>query len=317
VSVQYYPTLLVNFWLTSPPYSHFDCSGVENYSSLNTKYINIFWRHFSTSPLPPLSSLPLYAMRPFKRSRYAPPVRGSALRRPIMAGARRGKARSYPKRRTGVSSDFSRSQAITTGYLPGPGLATGFPDRLRCKLAYSETGVRSSAIPGTYTIGQRWRLGSLFDPDQTGTGSQPRFYDQLTPIYDKYRVDGAFVRLSVRQRAQHGITVILVPTSDVVPLNRYDAMEDPRASAALLTSDDQPPVVFEKYYSLAALNGVTPATYQADDIYNSFINNNPLKETVLHQTVFSTGQDTLVDYEFSIQITYYCEFFDRKVMTQS
>ena len=48
-------------------------------------------------------------------------------------------------------------------------------------------------IPGTAL--QSFRTASLFDPDRTGTGHQPLFFDEMAAIYKQYRILGAKCRV--------------------------------------------------------------------------------------------------------------------------
>jgi len=61
----------------------------------------------------------------------------------------------------------------------------GFPDRYECSLKYVEEVTFSGT--GT-TTNQVMRLNSLFDPNFTGVGHQPKYYDQLAAVYGTYIV---------------------------------------------------------------------------------------------------------------------------------
>jgi len=61
----------------------------------------------------------------------------------------------------------------------------GFPDRYECSLKY----VEEFTFTGTgTTTNQVMRLNSLFDPNLTGTGHQPKYFDQLAAVYGTYIV---------------------------------------------------------------------------------------------------------------------------------
>jgi hypothetical protein len=74
-----------------------------------------------------------------------------------------------------------------------PGI--GFPDQLRCTLRYSDAGVQftGSISPAS----QVYRMNSLFDPDLTGSGSQPEYFDQLSACYGQYVVQAARVKMEI------------------------------------------------------------------------------------------------------------------------
>lgn len=80
----------------------------------------------------------------------------------------------------------SRTRTLTGRSAPGriTGLSRsdfGFPDRLRTKLHYCDV-VQLSASAGSPGLWQ-FRMNGMFDPDYTGTGHQPQWYDQLSAVY--------------------------------------------------------------------------------------------------------------------------------------
>ena len=64
-----------------------------------------------------------------------------------------------------------------------------FPPSMICDLLYVDSGTVSSTA-ATASTGSEYafRLNSLFDPNITAAGHQPRYFDQLTNIYQLYRV---------------------------------------------------------------------------------------------------------------------------------
>jgi hypothetical protein len=77
-----------------------------------------------------------------------------------------------------------------------PGIV--FPSHLRRTLRYVDR-VELTSTSGGHAYYQ-FRANSLFDPDLSGTGHQPRYFDQLcsaTGPYTTYRVHGCSVRLCV------------------------------------------------------------------------------------------------------------------------
>lgn len=60
-----------------------------------------------------------------------------------------------------------------------------FPPQLRNTLRYNETVLISVSGGSGYYV---FSCNALYDPNVTGTGHQPMYYDQLTPIYNHYTV---------------------------------------------------------------------------------------------------------------------------------
>lgn len=101
------------------------------------------------------------------------------------------------------SNVFSRKsiKKSRNGSVKKPGRVTGlsktdygFPDRLRTKLHYCDV-VQLTASAGSPGIWQ-FRLNSLYDPDLTGVGHQPQWYDQLSAVYQYYQVLGAKITVT-------------------------------------------------------------------------------------------------------------------------
>ena len=65
----------------------------------------------------------------------------------------------------------------------------GFPDTLQTTLRYQETLSLSSSSGALF--GYVYNLNGLYDPNHTGTGHQPLYFDQLMTIYNHYIVIGA------------------------------------------------------------------------------------------------------------------------------
>lgn len=79
-----------------------------------------------------------------------------------------------------------------------PGI--GFPDELKCTLCYVENNIQFVTVPSP--AAQVFRINSLFDPNLTGTGHQPKFFDQITPsIYSLYCVTACRVEAYAIQQA--------------------------------------------------------------------------------------------------------------------
>lgn len=62
-----------------------------------------------------------------------------------------------------------------------------FPEKVKVKMGFVDNVVLSSAVAGA-TVNQVYRGNSIFDPDQSGTGFQPCYYDDLASLYSKYTV---------------------------------------------------------------------------------------------------------------------------------
>lgn len=70
----------------------------------------------------------------------------------------------------------------------------GFPKQLRCALRYCET---FAVTITSGTIGHyNFSCNGLYDPNVTGTGHQPMYFDTLMGIYDHYTVIGSKAKVT-------------------------------------------------------------------------------------------------------------------------
>lgn len=127
-----------------------------------------------------------------------------ALKRPRpMAGAGGASAaagsQGAPARRTRPRKS---SKALLYKHLP----VGGFPKSKTVKLKYVDviTMDPGAAVPVYYY----YRANSLFDPDLTGTGHQPRGFDQWAAVYDHYTVMSSTIRVQAVPKQTVGSTII-------------------------------------------------------------------------------------------------------------
>lgn len=78
---------------------------------------------------------------------------------------------------------FSKRRTLSRTVVPR-GLA--FPPQLRNRMKYCEI-VPVAMVPGNYGS-YLFRTNGLYDPNYTGTGHQPRYFDKLGTIYTYYTV---------------------------------------------------------------------------------------------------------------------------------
>lgn len=109
---------------------------------------------------------------------------------------------SRKRRRTSVRSKRSRSSRRTKRTRNVPVL---WPMKKAVRLNYATTNGATS-IAGTaaqYVLS----CNGMFDPDITGTGHQPKGFDQIMPFYDHYTVIGSRIFVEFQNNEQHPIRV--------------------------------------------------------------------------------------------------------------
>ena len=89
----------------------------------------------------------------------------------------------------------------------------------------------SALTPGAAVASYVFRGNSLYDPDYTGTGHQPRYYDQLTPIYGRYKVLSSAITVEmINGAANSGAIFAITPNTEIITFTSWQqASELPRS----------------------------------------------------------------------------------------
>jgi len=193
---------------------------------------------------------------------------------------------------------------------------SSFPDRALVSLDYWNA-VRVS--PGVVTSSDTvYLINSLFDPEYTGVGHQPRDFDTWSTIYAKYRVRRVLVEVQVRQRAAHGIAVACVPSNSATALSASDApLEFPRAVDMGITSSSQPAARAKFVVDPRAVLGMTPTEFLGDDATAALVSASPTQAVYLHIYAGQLDSATACDYELNVRFRFETEFYDRKPLSIS
>lgn len=191
-------------------------------------------------------------------------------------------------------------------------------DRYLCRLKYAE---HVTLVTGVAPTSQLWRANSLFDPNQTGVGHQPLGFDQLSALYNQYRVYGCKYRITFHnQNTANLINVAVVKKKDNSVSTVFSTIEEkPYAQTDMLNISlgSHSSRTFTGYASCARMLGVTKNTYNADDQFTAAVTANPTANPTIqcyvHEIAGLTGYNVHVD----VQLEYYCVFFGRVPLTQS
>ncbi|QBX89277.1 capsid protein [Apis mellifera virus-8] len=101
-------------------------------------------------------------------------------------------------------------------------MGTGLPAKVMVRHKYVETfTLTATGIPSGYTF----RANSMFDPNFTGTGHQPLYFDQYANLYNHYTVIGS------------KITFTFAAADNVYPPFQVAALLDDDGATATLLAD--------------------------------------------------------------------------------
>lgn len=188
---------------------------------------------------------------------------------------------------------------------------TPFAARYITKMKYSQVALFS--LTNGYT--QVMNLNSVYDPDRTGIGHQPYGFDQLTPIYNRYRV----ISCSYSITAYNGTTPIrfgVLPTNEAPPIGDMNELcEQPRSRWVIQLPNGNTQTV-KGTVSIPSLVGRTKSQYMADDRYQAQVSGSP-QELALLCIYAQSMANVNVDCNVTITLNYTVEFFDPNPIDQS
>lgn len=122
------------------------------------------------------------------------------------------------KKRIARRKTVKPSKASSMVYYASPPRFTGIKRTQRVKMSYCwSTNGRTIDITdggsGNFYYLHQFSLNSLYDPDITGAGHQPRYFDQWGGFYDRYRVNGAKLELDFSEGTGEGIAIYVWPSA--------------------------------------------------------------------------------------------------------
>jgi len=163
-----------------------------------------------------------------------------------------------------------------------------------------------------------FNLNSLFDPDSTGAGHQPKGFDQLTALYARYRVYETkykvtyFINLSTDQN----VTFVVAPTNNSAAIGNLTSPREIFQSKAAVSTFATPKTV-TGLVNLPLLNGKSPMSYAADDTTAGTVSASPAEVLVLHCVSGIQATGVAQNVNLFIELEFLSEFWDPIQLTQS
>lgn len=235
--------------------------------------------------------------------------RGSPLR----------KSRRYAKKKGTVKRTKAVRNKGTLIAKPSYGnIRQPFPPRLFTALTYSERFSLTQLVggtPGVYTF----RANSLYDPNYTGVGHQPRYFDTLcgadgtSAPYHHYRVHAVKVKFTVwsltgADGSFTGMLAIIPRQASASTVDSFDEMQERAYSRTkTIATLYSRPTVMKHYVKNKVLLG--HKDLQDVDECAAAYNNNPSEETYIDFVVCCVDPDNTITANASVQLTYFAEFY--------
>lgn len=196
-------------------------------------------------------------------------------------------------------------------------------NRYKTKMVYSDAyDIQTSAGAIAWT---QFRINGLYDPDITYTGHQPMGFDQLCPtLYGRYVVTGCKVKIEGRFRTGNldtnpvtgNLIVGAQPVANVLLPANLSASNESRQFYTI-TRTDQDSVIFTKYFDIAKEHGVSKQVVLNEENFSGTSVADPQKTLVLSVGHVNTNQTVVCNFNYTITLVFYVQFYSPVALVQS
>jgi len=180
------------------------------------------------------------------------------------------------------------------------------PDEERVTLRFPIT-LDANASVGIYTYDLA--LNDIYDPDITGVGAQPAYYDQWCGLYNRWVVPECEYDVAVTSRTVSGrLSVAAVPVTNTVSLpSSFENAAAMRYAKSKETTGGGPTVHIRGAVNMAKLYGVPDYTIEADDAFAGATTASPNRRLVLRVACETSGSSDALS--LTIILKYKVRFF--------
>lgn len=220
-------------------------------------------------------------------------------------------------------ANFSKNKTTMSGPFRKFLSSDPIKPRMSCKLSYSDSITLTTGTAGIYGSEQVYRLNSLFDPDLTSAGHQPLFFDQLSAMYNQYMVRGCKLELTFTDPSADGLEVAACIQNSresyaIASKSPGTLGEQCMTVVKPLNNTGNQVTKIESYVDLRRVEGVTKTQFEGNlSQYSAVTAASPTLTPYLRFAVASLRATGGVTCVCNVRLTYYCQFWDRLIPSQS
>lgn len=210
-------------------------------------------------------------------------------------------------RRTGPASSKKRKNMSVLALTRSPKANIGFPAMMNMKHFYVENinllGQISSSL-------NRFSVNGMFDPNQSGVGHQPHYFDQMVPLYNHYCVIDTYAKFTIKPAgivAQQNVTVSCYLNDDTSGLNLAGTREQPTSKNIVIGGIEGAGGVIIMKWNPYTNYGPAPL---ANDQLQGTSSSNPFEQAYFE--IIARASDEISAYSVDIM----CEFYYTAVWTE-
>lgn len=199
-------------------------------------------------------------------------------------------------------------------YNKTPMLRTVGPPGAMCLRLRYVSNYQASVAASTL-LGRQFCLNSLYDPDVSGTGGQPYYYDQLTNLYNRYRVYGC--KVQIQFTCSSSVTnlypprVAMVAFGDVFPSwSTMATIQNQKGAYVKTIIPGQTTAIGTRYYSCHKLLDVSRVEYDTSEPFQAVVAASPTRTCNLNFYVQNQDGANAITVDVWLMMTFYCKMFD-------
>lgn len=193
-----------------------------------------------------------------------------------------------------------------------------FPKRFKTKLRYEQQINMNAGLGAVAT--HIFRASSLYDPDWSGTGHQPRYFDEIMPLYDHFTVNFSKITVMAVNTGNPAYIVGVRVSDQATAVSKINDLIENRDSTWKIVGHqytDRSIANISKTFSYKRDIGISVPMAAAENCRGT-IAQNPNENGYFLVTVgaYDTAID-LGDVPLRIMIDYTVTFTEPKITTQS
>ena len=205
----------------------------------------------------------------------------------------------------------------------------GFPEKHTARLKYVDfVTLNPSASGSAVPLITHFRANSLYDPDLTSSGHQPRGFDELAAIYDHYCVIGSKIKVSFENDKDHvqaagQYCFLMLQDTNNTPTSLIDILEESNKNKVAYkqrNSVSSRNVTLTKNFSPYKMFGIPKKDSLVNNIgLNARTNNNP-SEDAIYTIGIACATTTTTDpgpVVARVEIEYIAVFTEKRPMAMS
>ena len=195
-----------------------------------------------------------------------------------------------------------------------------FPTRLHTRCKYIDSRQLDSGVTsGLCGVERVYRMGSIFDPDLTGTGQTVVGHADFANLYGNYIVKGAKVEINFSDPSDDGMTAwaSLNQTVALQAASEVACAQQSLVYSSNINNTGSQKKTMKFYVNPWNLRGLSKLEWMANKTgHSAAMSANPTSDIYLRVAV-SSAQASSKTMQCYIKIIYYVEFFNRLQLSAS